>query len=1105
MNRGRRIFVTCYAVSGAAALVYQVAWTRLFSLQLGHTTAASSTVLAAFMAGLATGAWIGGNVRADSGRPSTGSGRPELVEGRRLLTLYAAIEVFIGAIAVILPGALQALVPALAWAYADGNAPITFAMLRVAVSLLLVAVPAAAMGATFPIAVAWLAQAEGTHSASRPMLAAAAGALYAANTAGAALGAISAGFWWIPAIGLRATTWIGVALNIAAAAGALWLARSQRAEQIRERGTRPAARAEGRLRVSATPRQGRLRASPTALQAVDAVPRPVLAALAAGLSGFLALVYEVAWTRLLALVLGPTTYAFAIMAASFITGIALGSFVGTRVARRSSNPAVWLGGTLILTVVSAPAAAWFAASRLPMLIAARVNAGAAFESMILQQVVAVAGVLLPTSIALGASFVLAVASAADASSNIGKNAARVYVANTVGAVAGALSAGFLLIPRLGLQRTFVDISGLGAIGAILVVTVAILPHRRPEGRHYEYRWRPLFGTTALVAALAAVFTLFPAWDRQLLASGAYKYSRDLDPDMLDATLRAGRLEYYKEGAAGTVSVRRVAGSLALAIDGKVDASNAGDMLTQRLLGVLPVVLHPEPRDALVIGLGSGVTADAVLASGEIRHLDIAEISPEVVEASEYFERENRGVLRKPGVRLLIADGRSHLRLTSRQYDVIVSEPSNPWMAGVAALFTREFVEAARARLRPGGVFCQWAHTYEIAEQDLRSMVHTFASVFPDGTMWLVGESDLLLIGSVAVALEPRLSAIAERSRNGAVPTLLADVGVPAGAAPFVLLSLFTGGAKQLTAFGDSAQVQSDDRMSLEFTAAKAMYAPPEGNASRLKALAAGVMPAVVSDSMQKATAADWTARGNAALQAKAFDVARESFRRALALDTRSASALRGLTEAAAQARRLADEAEWLKAIATAEPDNMAVRVELSHVLATLGRAEEAIDAAREAARVDPARAEPLEQLASIFADAGDAMRLAPIADELVRRFPARDEGRYYQAAFLFLAGRTTEAEGPIRALLGANPHHPKGQNLLGVVCASLGRHDCAQAAFDAALELNPRDPSVFVNLGYLRLARGDRAGAAAFFGEALAIDTTSEAARGGLAEARGAQ
>ena len=200
--------------------MYQVAWTRLFSLELGHTTAASSTVLAAFMGGLAAGAWVGGNVRADS--------------GRRLLSLYAAIELCIGAIAVVLPGALNAAVPALTWGYADGTAPTFFAVLRVAVSFLLVGIPAAAMGATFPIAVAWLAAEEQTRPGLRPAPATAAGALYAANTAGAAIGAISAGFWLMPTIGLRATTWIGIALNIAAAAGALWLGRRQQTGQNHE-------------------------------------------------------------------------------------------------------------------------------------------------------------------------------------------------------------------------------------------------------------------------------------------------------------------------------------------------------------------------------------------------------------------------------------------------------------------------------------------------------------------------------------------------------------------------------------------------------------------------------------------------------------------------------------------------------------------------------------------------------------------------------------------------------------------------------------------------------------------------------------------------------
>jgi spermidine synthase len=1061
MKHDRRIFVTCYAASGAAALVYQVAWTRLFSLQLGHTTAASSTVLAAFMGGMAVGAWIGGHARSDS--------------GRRLLQLYAAIELFIAAIAFVLPGALLAVVPVLTWAYADGATPTLFAFVRVAISLVLVGLPAAAMGATFPIAVAWLVSVtERANATSESTPAATVGVLYAANTAGAALGAISAGFWLIPAIGLRATTAMGIALNTAAAIGALWLARHQTADQARQHKSRRTARTSRRA----------------------AVPRPALACTAAALSGFLALVYEVTWTRLLALVLGPTTYAFATMAASFITGIAFGSFIGTVLARRVSDPALWLGGMLAVTAVSAPAAAWFTASRVPLFVASHVSAGAGFESIVLQEALAVALLVLPTSIALGAGFVLAVATATSATAEIGRDTARVYAANTIGAVVGALSAGFVLIPHLGLQSSFVEIGRVGAIGGIAIATLALLQHARK---------RALIGAVALAAAVAAVFGALPDWDRQLLSSGAYKYSRSLDSQVLDATLRAGTLEYYKEGAAGTVSVRRTGGSRALAIDGKVDASNAGDMLTQRLLGLLPVMLHDRPADALVIGLGSGVTADAVLASGEVQRLDVVEISPEVVEASAYFERENRGVLKKPGVRLLIGDGRSHLQLSTRQYDVIVSEPSNPWMAGVAALFTREFFEAVRTRLRPGGVFCQWAHTYEIAEQDLQSIVRTFASVFPDGTLWLVGDGDLLLIGTAADTIESRVAGIPERWRKGSVPALLADVEVAPDAAPFVLLSFFAGGPAELTSYGSGAALQTDDGMSLEFTAVRALYAPPSDNAVRLRALRArAVPPSVVATAMQRADARDWTARGVAALKATSFGQAHESFRRALALDSRSADALRGATDAAAGAHSLVEETDWLKTLAAAEPNNAAVRVELSHALAALGSADAAVAAAMDAARIDPAHAEPLEQLAAIFADLGDAARLAPVADELVSRFPARDETRYYRAAALFLTGRASDAENAARTLLRANPRHARGQNLLGVVCAARGNHECARAAFGASLDLNPRDPSVYVNLGYLNLEKGDAAAAAEFFSEALAIDPTSEAARQRLAEARAA-
>jgi len=1062
----RRLLIVCFAASGAAALIYQVAWVRLLTLSLGHTVAAASTVLAAFMGGLALGAWAAG--RATVQRAPT-------------LAMYAVLELLIAATAIALPSMLGAFDPFLIRAYADGAAPTSFALARVAVCFSLLGIPAAAMGATYPIAVAWLCRFEANGSVRDQRPTAVAGALYAANSAGAAAGALAAGFWLIESLGLRGTTWVAVFLNVAAAAVAFRLDRFS-----------PVA-------PTATPSRRRTKRDVQAARAV-ATPRPILAACAAALSGCAALMYEVLWTRLLALTFGPTTYAFATMAASFIAGIALGSSLGIWIARRDTNAPLWLGATLIATAVSTVSAAAFTASYLPLLVAQDVATHTEVGSLFLRQAITIVLVLLPASVSLGATFSLALAAASAGIESAGRETARVYTANTLGAVSGALIAGFLLVPRFGLQSTFVYVSAaLVAAGS----GIAILATPRSTTRRLTVRAAaPLVGAAALgIMALG-----LGEWDRDLITSGAYKYARRMPVEALEPSLRAGHLEYYREGSAGTVSVRRLAGSRALAIDGKVDASNGGDMLTQRLLGLLPTLLHSNPRDALVIGLGSGVTADAVLASGEVRRLDIVEISPEVAEASAYFDRENHKVLQKPQVRLLIGDGRSHLRLSTQQYDVIVSEPSNPWMAGVAALFTREFFQAARARLRDQGIFCQWSHTYEIAEYDLRSIVRTFASVFPEGTMWLVGEGDLLLIGSVAPGIDQRLATLIERSQMHAVPTLLADVGVPPSAAPFVLLSMFAGGPRLLADFGNGASVQIDDRMSLEFTAARAMHDPPEGHAARLRALAAGSeLPPAAAAVTRNARADEWVARGDAELRAEAFALAHESFRRAATLDSQSARALRGSTEAAAAMRQLAAESDWLSTLAASEPHNAAVRVELSHARAALGDAEGAIAAARDAARIAPSSAEPLEQLASVFADLGDTPRLTSAADDLVSRFPARDEGRYYRAAALMLAGKAQDAERAVRTLLSVDPRHAKGLNLLGVICAGSGNRECARKSFVESLSVNPRDPSVYVNLGYLSLDEGHAAEAAAFFGEALTVDPMDDAAKRGVADARAAQ
>jgi spermidine synthase len=372
MAQRRRLFVLLYSASGAAALVYEVTWTRLLTLQLGHTVAAASTVLAAFMGGLALGAWVAGKRRGST------------------LRTYVVLELIVAVSALLLPIALGATVPALAWAYADGSAPAQFAVVRVAISLALLGVPAAAMGATFPIAADWYAR-----------NAADAGALYAVNTAGAAAGAIAAGFFLIPALGLRGTTWAGVLLNLVAASGAWWLSSQSRSEETAE----SAKTAE----VSSSKNKKDKRGSAPSLRSPRS-PRflpgsPVLACAAAGLSGFAALIYEVAWTRLLALVIGPTTYAFATMAAAFISGLAIGSAVGTRIARRVERPAVWLSAMLVTSAIAASGAAWLTATRMPLLVAGQVaDPAAAFTPVVLTQAFGTALLLLPMTLALGAAF-----------------------------------------------------------------------------------------------------------------------------------------------------------------------------------------------------------------------------------------------------------------------------------------------------------------------------------------------------------------------------------------------------------------------------------------------------------------------------------------------------------------------------------------------------------------------------------------------------------------------------------------------------------------------------------------------------------------------------
>jgi spermidine synthase len=408
---------------------------------------------------------------------------------------------------------------------------------------------------------------------------------------------------------------------------------------------------------------------------------------------------------------------------------------------------------------------------------------------------------------------------------VGASLGSLYAANTVGAILGSFVTGFVLVPFLGRQA-----SVLVACGVNLAAVLLLLP---------AVRWREagpalrLAMAGLLVAAIPAFVWGQRPWDARVLASGAYVYAETYAraPSIRDA-LAGDHLVYYDEGAEGTVSVWQREYQTTLRINGKVDASSHGDRVTQKLLAHLPALYHRDPMaGGLVIGLGSGVSAGALLAY-PIDRVETVELMPGMVEAAHRFDAYNRRPLDDPRHHLIVGDGRNHLRLTDRRYDVIVSEPSNPWIAGIGSLFTREFFRLACDRLAPGGVLSQWVQIYDFNPDDLRAIFATVTEVFPHVHAWMASPGDLILIASEdPLELDPDALT---RALDGVPGEDLASVEIlPVEQ----LLSCFITDETGLAAYAGNAARVTDDNLYLETAVPRHMVdGSPRVRLSALEAL-----------------------------------------------------------------------------------------------------------------------------------------------------------------------------------------------------------------------------------------------------------------------------
>jgi spermidine synthase len=960
-NPPRRILIPavtlCFFLSGAAGLVDQVVWSKALGLIFGHTAYAVATVLAAFMAGLASGSvWIG--------RRSEQWEQP--------IALYGWLELGVAVTAAIslagLAGVRAAYVAA--YPYASGNAASLLA-LRFVGSALVLFLPTFLMGGTLPVLVCGL-----TRNAVE--LGARVSRLYWINTAGAVAGTFAAGFLFLPVFGLRWTLGIAVSMNLVAGGIALTLARGELAPTQSKSEERD--------------ESGNTESSRGSVVIPSAQSKFFLICFA--IVGATAMSYEIGWTRLLATQLGSSTYAFTLMLGTFLVGIVLGSILFERWGRREPG-AMTFAVTQTLTALAALAFLVFFTRLIEILPPILRATHESFAGLVFAQFATSALAMLPTAIVFGFNFPAVVVLIAGARSTTGAGAGaavgRAYAWNTLGAIVGALAAGFWLMPRLG---SFHLLAATAGVNLALAAAISFVAAQRAI-------WKRLAVGANLLMLVAAGFVGFSRYfnDPAVASFNTVMYWNLYDrPLTLRENAHALDIVYFRDGLNANISVARTDDYMALRTNGKVDASNR-DMTTQLLLSHLAALARP-PRRVLLIGFGSGMTASALVAYPELERLDVVEIEPAVVAAAPLLAPLNRNVLRDPRVHVTFDDARNFLFTTRDRYDLIVSEPSNPWIAGVATLFTREFYAAARKRLTPDGVFVQWVQAYSLYPDDLRMLLATFLTEFHGATLWHGDAPDLILM-----APSPAPGAILQRSQAMyASPTLHEDyakLGMEDAAGLFGFYLLDDAG---LRAFSSAAEINTDDRTLLEYRAPRSLLVHgledknrdallanqtspvPDGFTpeARDAVLSAAATTSVNQDDADGAdrfllaldnrpsTAAIDTIRGGAALARGNYQTAFRAFNAALAMDRGSLEASWGLAETNRRFGNNELARARLGEVLLRDSHNLRALASLAKLDADFSRWSEAEELQRRLIAADPHSGAPAHaQLADILLQEGE--------------------------------------------------------------------------------------------------------------------------------------
>jgi spermidine synthase len=692
--------------SGFCALVYQTAWLRMFRLIFGASTAASAAVLAIFMAGLGFGGLLLGR-RADR-HPSP-------------LGLYAGLEAGIAVTAGLSP----LLLLAVEWLYVamGGSARLGLAgssVVRLLLSMIVLGLPTFLMGGTLP-AVARAVERRADFGRRTV------GFLYAVNTLGAVLGALLTTFFALETLGIRKTIWIAALLNLLVVLAARSLARELPVE--------------GGDAVGEAPVPDAADAAPTEERAAPIGP-PWLAPVAAALVGFAFLLMELVWYRMLGPLLGGSSYTFGLILAVALLGIGLGGLLygAGEGSRRPTMLSFATTCSLEALLIALPFAWGDGVAVMAALL--RPLAGAGFLALVGAWTAVTALVVLPPAIVAGYQFPLLIALLGSGRRRVGREVGVTYAANTLGAILGSIAGGFGLIPLL----TAPGVWRLVALLLLALAGVAVAAGLRAGAPRRTAALPVAAGVLGLLFCAATGPTAF--WRHTPIGAGRVRVADWNGPNDVrnQEEIMRHRIVWQADGVESTVALD-LGEEYAFIVNGKSDGSALADAPTQVMSGLVGALIHPNPRRALVIGLGTGSTAGWLAKVPSMERVDVVELEPAIQHVARVCAKINQDVLNDPKVHLVIGDGREFLLTSKDDYDLIFSEPSNPYRAGVASLFSQDFYKAVVQRLRPGGLFLQWLQGYELDSQVVRTAYATLGSVFPAVESWQVHRADLLLVAS----------------------------------------------------------------------------------------------------------------------------------------------------------------------------------------------------------------------------------------------------------------------------------------------------------------------------------------------------------------------